>query len=241
MEVGAVISAVLIAIALILPAVEHSREAARRQRSKEHLRAIGLALHNYHDTFTMLPPGGVFDAAGTEYVGWPMLILPFIDSNPFTNQINFGVPWDKQQNPEVFRWRLNGFFTIPGCEPVVDDAGFGLSHYAGNRNLLFPNSSASLRDVTDGTVQTILGGEIFADFIPYAKPGNWRDPANGLQTIPQSFGRKTGDGAFILMADGSVVWLAKQVDPAAFRALGTPNGGETIPKGVLPDASAMAQ
>jgi hypothetical protein len=240
-EIAAGIAVVLISIALIVPAVEHSREAARRQQSKTHLRLIGLALHSYHGTYSVLPPGGVFDAAGTAYVGWPMLILPYIDSNPFYGQIDFGVPWDQQPNPAVFRWTLNGFFTIPGSSPVVDDSGFGLSHYAGNQNLLFPNSSVSLLSVTDGLAQTILGGEIFADFIPYAKPGNWRNPANGLQTIPQSFGRPTADGAFILMGDGRVVWLQKQIDPAVFRALGTPDGGETIPKAILSDGSAPVQ
>jgi hypothetical protein len=239
-EIAAVIGIVLIAIALIVPAVERVRDTARRQQSKEHLFHIGLAFLNYHDTFRKLPPGGVFDAAGTGHAGWPMQILPYIDSNPFYNQINFNVPWDKQQDPSVFHWHLE-VFTIPGCQPVVDDSGYGLSHYAGNKNLLFPNSSVSVFDIPDGTKQTILAGEIFAEFIPYAKPGNWREPANGLQTTPQSFGRPSGEGAFILMADGRVVWLPKEIDPSVFRALGTLDGGESIPKGVLPDAAAAAQ
>ncbi|HEY3963827.1 MAG TPA: DUF1559 domain-containing protein [Planctomycetaceae bacterium] len=187
--------------------------------------------------YKVLPPGGVFDAAGTEYVGWPISILPFVDSNPFYNQINFSVPWDQQQNPAVFRWHLNGFFTIPGCKPVADESGFGLCHYAGNKNLLFPNSSVSFLNLTDGTGQTLLADEIFADFIPYAKPGNWRDPANGLQIMSQSFGRPTNDGALMLMGDGRVVWLSKEIDPTVFRDLGTPDGGEQIPKNAIPDAS----
>lgn len=63
-----------------------------------HLRQIGLALHKYHETYTLLPPGGVFDSAGTGYVGWPMSILPFI------LMANGRVVWlSKQIDPAVFR------------------------------------------------------------------------------------------------------------------------------------------
>ena len=48
---------VLLAIALILPAIQQAREASRRSRAKENLRQIGLALHQYHERTT--PPSGV--------------------------------------------------------------------------------------------------------------------------------------------------------------------------------------
>jgi hypothetical protein len=54
-------------LAIGIPAMLHLREAARRTDSRNCLKQLGLALHNYHDTFSVFPPGGVFDREGRGY------------------------------------------------------------------------------------------------------------------------------------------------------------------------------
>jgi prepilin-type N-terminal cleavage/methylation domain-containing protein len=94
-ELLVVIAIIAVLIALLLPAVQQAREAARRSQCKNNLKQIGLALHNYHDTFTVLPFGkGPSYAGAAAYARWSQhaLILPYVDQANLYNSINFSSP-----------------------------------------------------------------------------------------------------------------------------------------------------
>ena len=95
-ELLVVIAIIAVLIALLLPAVQQAREAARRTQCKNNLKQMGLALHNYHDTFLCFPPGyvgapGDNDCASIHPAapgwGWTVAILPYIDQTPLYNQL----------------------------------------------------------------------------------------------------------------------------------------------------------
>ena len=119
-ELLVVIAIIAILVALLLPAVQSAREAARRSQCKNNLKQLGLALHNYHDSFNVLPAnrmsrngdprgGGFQVTGGTPHpgtgnapryatLGWTAMILPYIDQENLYNTI------DMNGNPGVPAW-----------------------------------------------------------------------------------------------------------------------------------------
>jgi len=218
---------VLILIALLLPAVQAAREAARRVQSKNNLKQIGLALQNYHDTFATFPPGAIADKAGREYHGWQTMLLPYVEAVTVYNRVDFNVPWNDAKNREPMQTQIASYLA-PGVNETQDAAGYGLSHYAGNSELFRINRGFRISEITDGLSHTILAGEAAGNFQPWGHPGNARDPANGIHAGPDSFGRPGSPAAGILMCDGSVRFFNNDVDPAVLKALATPAGGEVV-------------
>ena len=88
-ELLVVIAIIGILVALLLPAIQAAREASRRTECGNHLKQIGVALHNYHDTHQRLPygsPGCCTLPGGT----WPALLLPFMELQSLHDRFDFG-------------------------------------------------------------------------------------------------------------------------------------------------------
>ena len=215
-------------IALLLPAVQQAREAARRSQSKNNLKQIGLAMHNYHDTFGMLPPGSIVDRSGVAHHSWEAMILPYVDQAPLYNQIDFNKPWDDPRNLPLMQNHLPVFLD-PSYPQVVDPQGLPVSHYGANQLVLEPNHGFAFKEMTDGLSNTILAGNMSAGARGWGTPFNVRDPALGINAGPNSFGSPHVGGALMLMADGSVRYLSTNTPPQVMKALSTPDGGEQVP------------
>ena len=84
-ELLVVIAIIAVLIALLLPAVQQAREAARRSQCKNNLKQLGLALHNYHDTFNTLPIGTGSTTACVWGNSWWVGILPYVDQASIYN------------------------------------------------------------------------------------------------------------------------------------------------------------
>ncbi|NLE38309.1 MAG: DUF1559 domain-containing protein, partial [Pirellulaceae bacterium] len=86
-ELLVVIAIIGILVALLLPAVQAAREAARRMRCANNLRQLAVGLQNYHDSHLQFPPGGM----SINNLSWRCFILPFIEQGAIHEQmVNFG-------------------------------------------------------------------------------------------------------------------------------------------------------
>lgn len=123
-ELLVVIVIIAVLIALLLPAVQQAREAARRTQCKNHLKQIGVALHNYHDVYQCFPPGylgsppflncsSINNSADPASYrpqgwGWGVYLLPYIDNQSLYSSLDPGhkqtvcsTPLGAQDDPSV--------------------------------------------------------------------------------------------------------------------------------------------
>jgi hypothetical protein len=215
---------------LLLPAVQQARTAARTTQSRNNLKQIGLALHNYHDAYSLFPPGGVYAADGTPHHSWQTVILPYVNQAGLYNRINFNQPWTDPVNQGIFRTMIPTY-VHPEQPQMMSPAGVALSHYAGNKHVLFENSSTTIKSITDGTSNTMLAGEVAGGFKGWGDPSNVRDPADGVLGDNNTFGGNApARGTFqILLGDGSVRDVSVGISKDVLKALATPDGGEPPP------------
>ncbi len=163
------ISAIL--AALLMPAVQQSREAARRSTCKNNLKQLGLAMHNYHDTFRTFPPGYV-SGKNKNQIGWGTFVLIFMDQVPLYQKIDFNNDWN--QNPKMIKIAqtvIKDYLcpTDPSKDKGINtrwvvktgekDVNVAKSNYLANKDIMFKNSKTRIRDITDGTSNTLMAGE----------------------------------------------------------------------------------
>ena len=206
-------------------------EISHRIESRNNLKQIGLALHNYHDLHDRLPPGGIFNQTGQPQHSWMTQILPYVDQAPLYNKVDFHQPWNAADNRDIFTTELD-VYQIPGPrlnrkEPELPQ-GYQPAGYAANARVLNVNSGLNFKEIKDGLSNTLLAGEVNSQLKAWGDPTNFRDPALGINAHPRGFGGPFKGGANCLLGDGSARFINENIDPAVLKALATPNGGEDM-------------
>jgi prepilin-type N-terminal cleavage/methylation domain-containing protein len=187
LELLVVILIAISMLALLLPGIQHAREAARQVQCRNNLKQVALALHNYHDVHNLFPPGYIArdvapsDPAAAETgpgYAWGSLLLPFLDQAFLFRTIPF------EDNPSALAVGTGTMLTVFRCPSDPDSTassqvgsfGFGSVTLTPGRpagpGILYRNSRVTADDVRDGTSNTFLVGERAGlhDFEPDGAP-----------------------------------------------------------------------
>jgi prepilin-type N-terminal cleavage/methylation domain-containing protein len=245
-ELLVVIAIIGILIALLLPAVQQAREAARRAHCKNNLKQIGLGLHNYHDAHTVFPP--TFCVGPGDGGEWSLAarLLPYIerataydtlnfdrDYNQSSPEFPFGVkatrvpvllcpsdPRDKQRTGtagEPIHYPIC-YGANMGTWLIFDPATGGIGNGA-----FGSNARIKVRDFTDGLSRTLCFSEVKA-FTPYAR--NATAPLGAGVFAPASVAEAcsfVSGAAENLFDSGHTEWADGRSHQGGFTTTFTPN------------------
>lgn len=235
---------VAIGTALLLPAVQQARQAARRTQSTNNLKQIALALHNYADVYKSFPAGTIPNEKlkPEERLSWMTSILPFVEQQALYKTIDQEEPWDEGANARASETSIQTFLNpgipiMPGTTNYVGIAGMGkdaptlpVDHK--RAGVFGYNRKTRFRDITDGTSNTMMTSESSGDYGPWISGGNatirslTKKPyING----PDGIGGPYQGGCNIGIADGSVRFVSENIDPTVFERLSTMADGQPIP------------
>jgi prepilin-type processing-associated H-X9-DG protein len=220
-----------ILIALLLPAVQSAREAARRSQCNNNLRQIGIAFHNYHDVYKTFPPAYIPDEDGQPMHSWRVLILPFMEQQALYEQYDFDEPWDSPHNQLITSTAIPAY----KCPSAPDQSTETNYMVITGQGTLFEKAEAcSVADISDGTSNTILVVEVAGTGV------NWAEPRDlDVSTFSPPFSPPSPDapgsyhsgGLNVALGDGSTHFLSNSIDPATARSMATRAGGEQIQRG----------
>jgi type II secretory pathway pseudopilin PulG len=219
--VGSILVCAGIVAALVLPAVQATRQASRRTQSANNLKQIGLALHNYHDAYGTFPPAVVTDPDGKPLYSGRVLLLPFMEQEALYNEFDRTQAWDSPENLALSQ-TVVPVFNDP-ASPSGRTAQTDYLFVTGAGTVFEAGKATKIREITDGTSNTLLVVEGRNSGINWAEPRDF--DISKPTTLP--LGNHPGTN-IVLMADGSVRFLSNTVGANVIRDLSTKDGNEMV-------------
>jgi type II secretory pathway pseudopilin PulG len=209
-----------VVIALLLPALQTAREAARRAQSINNLRQIGLGLHTYQVTHRAFPVAASYDSNGRPLLSWRVHILPFVGHGQLYEQFHLDEPWDSEHNTTLIS-KMPEFYKSPN--QTAKELGRTLYLASVGEGRFLGPQPRRIAEITDGLSNTLAAVEVDDDqAVVWTKPEDWApteaNPTAGIGNLRPS-------GVVVLFGDGSV-WTIPKADIPSLWPMITIDGGE---------------
>ncbi len=223
------IAVIGVLVALLLPAIQAAREAARRNASMNNMKNIMLAVHNYADRHRRLPAHANYSEAGKPLLSWRVLILPELGEEALYKQFHLDEPWDSEHNRQLIS-QMPELYLDPSSRHSPED---GKTHYLGAKGegLAFSGTErgryfAGIRDGTAFTIMILQVNDQRA--ATWTKPEDWElDPKDPLKGLAGSM----HPGIFMAgFFDAHIQAISEDIDPEVFQHMLTISGREVIPR-----------
>ena len=218
-----------ILIALLLPAVQAAREAARRASCLNNLKQIGLAMQNYNEVHGCFPPAYVPDENGRPMHSWRVLLLPFMEQNALHGQYDFDEPWDGPNNRRL-TGMIGKVYRCPS-EDSMDDSETSYVMIVGPGTISDGPTPTSFRQLADGTSNTIMIVEVADSGIQWTEPRDLNAEEVSFQVgggMGEGIGGNHPRVTNALFCDGAVHSIHESIAPELLRAMTTIAGGEDV-------------
>jgi len=213
--------------ALLLPAVQAAREAARRNMSMNNMKQRLLCLLNYESAHGRFPAHASYDDDGKPLLSWRVHMLPYLEEQALYDQFHLDEPWDSEHNRQLIPQMPTTF--LDSSSRLAQQEG--RTHYLGVEGEDFAFSGTEegrrIRDFTDGTSATITLVQVNdASAVTWTKPEDWEmDPKNKLQGLSPNLHPGIFQAGF---CDGSVHNISEGIDQDVLLHFFTIGGGEVI-------------
>ena len=209
---------------LLTPPLAMAKERASRSSCTNNMKQLGLAMHNFHDVYKGFPPSASYDKNGKKLLSWRVYVLPFIEHAELYQQFHLDEPWDSEHNKKL----IAKMPAVYACRSTKLGEQYKTSYLApiGEKTIFFGKKGIGLRDITDGTSNTIMIVEADPkNAVIWTKPDDWevdfKNPQKGLGGVhPKIF--------HALFADGSVHALKTDMAVKTLRLLLMRNDGQPI-------------
>ncbi|TVS17076.1 MAG: DUF1559 domain-containing protein [Planctomycetaceae bacterium] len=209
---------------LFAAAVAAVQEEMRPAAEAVKFKRILLAMHNYHDTFSMLPPRDhVRDDQGRTGLSWRVHLLPFLAEQKLYDEFRLDEPWDSDHNKALIA-KMPDVYRSPSPDVALGHTTFLAP--VGEDTVFGGPKATRFSDIRDGTSNTVVLVEVKPErAVPWTAPDDYtfdpKSPGRGLQV---------DDGGRFLaaFADGSVRRLRAGLDPELLLRLFQKNSGKPI-------------
>ncbi|MFO1066693.1 MAG: DUF1559 domain-containing protein [Pirellulales bacterium] len=221
---GMLLLGLLVCAGLLFPAVQASREAARRMSCANNLKQIALALHNYESVYRAFPPAYTVDENGKPLHSWRTLILPYMEQNALYDKIDLSKPWDDPVNKPLAEMIIPQY-CCPSDGNVSSDTPYQAVVFANgpHTGILVGKDATRISSIVDGLSNTVAVFEC-GKHVPWMSPQD-ADLDTFVNGWPHS---KHAGGTTCAMGDGAVHFMSDRTPKETLKAMATKDAGETI-------------